>query len=185
MVPSKICFKIKSLLGNLCGLQMVTDKSVQDAADKDNYCTAYARAVKPAVICPISSANEEALLAKYPDRITTQWQDPSALEEGNNDQIFQSVNPVGSGSPQSSQATSSPPSNSKIRGGQTAFSWICWMSSFVWPTKSVEKSTNPYKSCSSVSTIETLEKGWRFILPIHISFAFTRATLLTLPTCGP
>ena len=44
------------------------DKSVQDAADKDNYCSAYARAVKAVPICPINWKNKQSLLDKYPDR---------------------------------------------------------------------------------------------------------------------
>ena len=37
--------------------QEENDKSVQDAADKDNYRTAYAWAVKPSLIAPIKSKN--------------------------------------------------------------------------------------------------------------------------------
>ena len=44
------------------------DKSVQDSADKDNYRSAYARAVKAVKILQINWRNKKALLSKYPER---------------------------------------------------------------------------------------------------------------------
>ena len=45
------------------------DKSVQDAADKDNYKSAYARAVKPQLIATITSGNRSIVTSKYPKRL--------------------------------------------------------------------------------------------------------------------
>jgi len=46
------------------------NKSVQDAADKDNYRTAYARAVKQQEVATISSSNRKHVIDKYPKCIT-------------------------------------------------------------------------------------------------------------------
>ena len=46
--------------------QKENDKSAQDAADKDNYRTAYPLAVKPSMIAPITSGNCHIISSKYP-----------------------------------------------------------------------------------------------------------------------
>ena len=53
-------------LGMACPpAQEENDKLVQDTADKDNYRTAYARAVKSSMIAPITSGNRHIVSSKY------------------------------------------------------------------------------------------------------------------------
>ena len=49
--------------------QEESNKSVQDAADKDNYRTAYAQAVKPSLIATITVGNHHIVSSKYPPRL--------------------------------------------------------------------------------------------------------------------
>ena len=58
------------------------DKTVQDAADKDNWKTAHARAVKPQTIAPITPRNRPIAASKYPRRTCRGRQKaPEALAE--------------------------------------------------------------------------------------------------------
>ena len=49
--------------------QEESNKSVQDAADKDNYHTTYARAVKLSLIATITGGNRHIVSSKYPPRL--------------------------------------------------------------------------------------------------------------------
>jgi len=46
--------------------QEESDKSVQDAADKDNSRTAYTQAIKPSLIATITGGNCHIVRSKYP-----------------------------------------------------------------------------------------------------------------------
>ena len=49
--------------------QEESDKSVQYAADKDNYRTAYAQAVKSSLIATITGGSHHIVSSKYPPRL--------------------------------------------------------------------------------------------------------------------